>query len=112
MFQAYPSIVCSSQGTTIKGDTFVLYTAGMDRASTYVAASRHKDNCHIFVNGEELDNSSNQRQREVSFCERTRLNKLAKSMNSNNQRSLATEIVQKHHYQQNAHNQSVYSGNF
>ncbi|MGK0440627.1 MAG: ATP-dependent exoDNAse (exonuclease V) alpha subunit [Pseudohongiellaceae bacterium] len=35
---AYASTIFSSQGMTIDGDTFVLYTSGMDRANTYVVS--------------------------------------------------------------------------
>lgn len=52
--QAYASTVYSSQGQTIDGDTFVYYTSGMNRANSYVAGSRHKDNCHWFFNKKEL----------------------------------------------------------
>ena len=55
LVQAYASTVYSSQSATVDGDTFVLYTTAMDRAASYVAGSRHKDNCHWFVNDQELD---------------------------------------------------------
>ncbi|ELI5735571.1 relaxase domain-containing protein [Vibrio fluvialis] len=47
---AYATTVYSSQGITVDGDTFVLFNCGMDRAACYVAGSRHKDNCHWFIN--------------------------------------------------------------
>jgi len=52
--QAYASTVYSSQGQTIDGDAFVYYTTGMNRANSYVAGSRHKDNCRWFFNKKEL----------------------------------------------------------
>lgn len=67
--QAYAMTVYSSQGVTIDGDTFVLYNTGMDRAYSYVAGSRHKDNCRWYVNSEQLnglietDNPTPQQQR-------------------------------------------------
>ncbi len=51
--QAYAMTVYSSQGLTIDGDTFIYYTSGMDRANSYVAGSRHKDNSHWFFNDKE-----------------------------------------------------------
>ncbi len=55
MTQAYVMTVYSSQGLTIDGDVFVYYNTGMDRSNTYVASSRHKDNCHWFVDKKEID---------------------------------------------------------
>lgn len=55
LVHAYAMTVYSSQGITVDGDTFVLYNAHMDRANSYVAGSRHKDNCHWFVNNKEVD---------------------------------------------------------
>lgn len=51
----YALTVYASQGTTIDGDVFVYWTSGMDKANSYVAGSRHKDNCHWFFNRQELD---------------------------------------------------------
>ena len=53
--QAYVSTIYSSQGATVDGDTFLFYNSRMDRALSYVAGSRHKDNCHWFVNREEVE---------------------------------------------------------
>ena len=49
MNQAYAMTVYSAQGVTVKGDVFVHQTPGMDRAHTYVANSRAKDNTHTFI---------------------------------------------------------------
>jgi ATP-dependent exoDNAse (exonuclease V) alpha subunit len=51
----YALTVYASQGTTIDGNVYVYWTSGMDRANTYVAGSRHKDDCHWFFNNRELD---------------------------------------------------------
>jgi len=84
MTQAYAMTVYSSQGLTVDGDVFVYYTAGMDRANTYVACSRHKDNCHLFINENEiLDDSS----------DHTRINELAQLMSSDNKKALAVEYM-------------------
>ncbi|WP_440876445.1 MobF family relaxase [Thalassotalea sp. PLHSN55] len=80
MAQAYAMTVYSSQGLTIDGDVFVYYTSGMDRANTYVACSRQKDNCHLFVTAKELINLSNgkTKQSQLSqFIGTTNINKLA-----------------------------------
>ncbi|MBR9789010.1 MAG: relaxase domain-containing protein [Vibrionaceae bacterium] len=53
--QAYAVTVYSSQGITVDGDSFVLHSAGMDRAYSYVAGSRHKDNCHWFINKSNIE---------------------------------------------------------
>ena len=55
LVHAYAMTVYSSQGVTVDGDTFILYNAHMDRANSYVAGSRHKDNSHWFINNKEMD---------------------------------------------------------
>lgn len=55
LVHAYAMTVYSSQGITVDANTYVLYNANMDRANSYVAGSRHKDNCHWFVNSKEVD---------------------------------------------------------
>ncbi|MBJ7537192.1 MobF family relaxase [Marinomonas transparens] len=52
---SYALTVYSSQGTTIDGNTFVYFTKEMNRANIYVAASRHKDESHIFYNRYEIE---------------------------------------------------------
>ncbi|MCX2758207.1 relaxase domain-containing protein [Vibrio sp. Sgm 22] len=51
---AYALTVFSSQGTTIDGNTFTLYSGRMGQRETYVALSRHKDESHIYVNQAEI----------------------------------------------------------
>lgn len=59
MAQAYAMTVYSSQGLTVDGDVFVLHNTGMDRATSYVAGSRHKDNCHWFFNQSSIEQGCN-----------------------------------------------------
>lgn len=56
---AYALTVCSSQGTTIDGNTFTRYSGQMDRANAYVALSRHKDESHLYVNRLEMTERAN-----------------------------------------------------
>jgi ATP-dependent exoDNAse (exonuclease V) alpha subunit len=55
LVHAYAMTVYSSQGITVDGDVFILYNKYMDRANSYVAGSRHKDNCHWFIDQKEID---------------------------------------------------------
>lgn len=52
---AYALTIFSSQGTTIDGNTFTLYSGRMGQRETYVALSRHKDESHIYVNKAEIN---------------------------------------------------------
>lgn len=88
---AYASTVFSSQGITIDGDTFVLYSSGMDRANTYVAASRHKDRCHIFCNEMEIDGISGVLDSGLVGTSESRLNTLVKCMSQDKYKTLAIE---------------------
>lgn len=51
---AYALTVYSSQGTTVDGNTFVLYSDGMERSNSYVALSRHKYESHMYINRSKL----------------------------------------------------------
>jgi conjugative relaxase-like TrwC/TraI family protein len=84
MTQAYAMTVYASQGLTIDGDVFVYYTTGMDRANTYVACSRQKDNSHLFVNTLELTKYKNDGFKAFTH-------NLAKNMSQNKQSRLAVE---------------------
>lgn len=46
---AYAQTIYSSQGKTIDGNVFVLHDPMIDRANAYVAMSRHKDDCHLYI---------------------------------------------------------------
>lgn len=88
--QAYAMTVYSSQGLTVGGDVFVYYKSTMDRANTYVACSRHKDNCHIFANEKELKELADI-QRQASRDQL--LGALSESMSSERRPKLAIEYV-------------------
>ncbi|MDV3502527.1 MobF family relaxase [Marinobacter sp. M-5] len=92
--QAYATTVYASQGSTVKGDVFVYYTSGMDRAASYVAGSRHKGNCHWFFNREEIDALSGNRDRGQISNDSERLDVLAKNMSRNKRPSLAIEFLE------------------
>jgi len=93
LVQAYASKVYSAQGATVDGDTFVLYTSAMDRAASYVAGSRHKDNCHWFVNGQELDAQSGQSDKGEAPTLAARLKTLARCMSINKHKAMASEYL-------------------
>ncbi|MBB1435721.1 relaxase domain-containing protein [Pseudoalteromonas sp. SG43-6] len=88
--QAYAQTVYSSQGLTIDGDVFVYYTQFMDRAHSYVACSRHKDQAHIFVNAQELEEDIPDNFQHAPR-ERGLREALAKNMSRNNRPKLAVE---------------------
>jgi ATP-dependent exoDNAse (exonuclease V) alpha subunit len=46
---AYAQTIYSAQGKTIDGNVYVLHDPMIDRANAYVAMSRHKDDCHLYV---------------------------------------------------------------
>jgi conjugative relaxase-like TrwC/TraI family protein len=89
LVHAYAMTVYSSQGITIDGDTFVLYNNHMDRANTYVAGSRHKDNCHWFFNSKEIDLLAKPNNEMVTHDER--LQEVAKLMKREQRSTLAIE---------------------
>ncbi|WP_157981885.1 AAA family ATPase [Pseudidiomarina donghaiensis] len=93
LVQAYACTIYSSQGATVDGDTFVLYTTAMDRAASYVAGSRHKDNCNWFINGQELDAQSGQRDKGETPTLEARLKTLARCMSINKHKAMASEYI-------------------
>ncbi|QYJ89671.1 MobF family relaxase [Shewanella halotolerans] len=88
--QAYAMTVYSSQGLTIDGDTFIYYTSGMDRANSYVAGSRHKDNSHWFFNSKEL--VPNEEVDIKSLTKKHFLNKASKTMSLHSKTILANAL--------------------
>lgn len=102
LVQAYASTVYSAQGVTVDGDTFVLYTTAMDRAASYVAGSRHKDNCHWFVNGQELDAQGGQADKGQTPDMATRLKNLARCMSINKHKAMASEYLAEQKTEQQA----------
>jgi hypothetical protein len=65
----------------------------MDRAASYVAGSRHKDNCHWFINGQELDAQSGQADNGQTPDMATRLKTLARCMSINKHKAMASEYI-------------------
>lgn len=89
LVHAYAMTVYSSQGVTVDGDTFILYNAHMDRANSYVAGSRHKDNSHWFVNNKEMDALISPDGGQISSEQR--IGKLAEQMSREQPSTLAVE---------------------
>ncbi|OUS52138.1 hypothetical protein BM607_013085 [Shewanella sp. SACH] len=109
LVQAYASTVYSAQGATVDGDTFVLYTTAMDRAASYVAGSRHKDNCHWFVNGQELDAQSGQSDKGEAPTLAARLKTLSRCMSINKHKAMASEYLAEQQAEQAAEKQAEQS---
>jgi len=93
MVQSYATTVYASQGSTVAGNVFVYYSSAMDRSASYVAGSRHKDNCHWFVNSQEMDTLSGASDKGISGTEQTRLTTLARCMSTNKDKYLAVEYL-------------------
>ncbi|MEE1953582.1 MobF family relaxase [Aeromonas sp. 75A] len=88
----YALTVYASQGITIDGDVFVCWTNGMDRANSYVAGSRHKDNCHWFFNNQEVDTMTVQHN-ELNNKEVARINAIAKVMSFDLRKNMAMDYI-------------------
>ena len=99
MVQAYATTVYASQGSTVDGDVFVYYSSAMDRSASYVAGSRHKDNCHWFVNSQEMDTLSGASDKGIAGTEQTRLTTLGRCMSTNKEKYLAVEYLAKQQVQ-------------
>lgn len=91
----YALTVYASQGTTIDGDVFVYWTNGMDRANSYVAGSRHKDNCHWFFNNQELDLMATL-DNKLNLNESERIKAIAEVMSHDRRKYMATEYIDNH----------------
>lgn len=63
----------------------------MDRAHTYVAGSRHKDNCHFFCNQKEIDELSGLLDRGIKPNHSERIVTLARLMSEDRYKTLAIE---------------------
>lgn len=85
--QAYAMTSFASQGVTVDGNVFVLQTAGMDRANTYVSSSRAKDSTHIYI---DRDAVAAMAKTDDMGVLRTRL---VDSMSRDDSKKLATEIL-------------------
>ena len=88
MALGYAMTIYSSQGSTVNGDTFVLHNSMMDRASSYVAGSRHKENCHWFVDRAAIDLVDEHQN------DQERLAALAKLMSRDEQPQLTLDYLQ------------------
>jgi len=84
----------------------VLYTTAMDRAASYVAGSRHKDNCHWFINGQELDAQSGQSDKGEAPTLVTRLKTLSRCMSVNKHKAMASEYLAEQEAEQQAEQSS------
>ncbi|MFV1873825.1 MAG: MobF family relaxase [Oleiphilus sp.] len=88
---AYALTVYSAQGTTVRGNTFTLYSGGMDRANSYVGLSRHKDEAHLYVNQSEIDERAGAYDTGKAITDSERMDTLSKLMCRDNYSSLAIE---------------------
>ncbi|MCS0190592.1 relaxase domain-containing protein [Vibrio parahaemolyticus] len=91
---AYALTVFSSQGTTIDGNTFTLYSGRMGQRETYVALSRHKDESHIYVNIAEINERVNACVKSIEFTDELKLLALAELMKRDYHTSLAIETLE------------------
>ncbi|WP_070968169.1 hypothetical protein [Vibrio sonorensis] len=64
----------------------------MDRANSYVAGSRHKDNCHWFFNSREIDLVS-QHAEKTTITDEIRVQSIAQVMSSERRKSMALEYL-------------------
>lgn len=92
---AYALTVYSSQGVTVDGDTFVLYSPGMDRANSYVALSRHRDRSRLYVNSAELDEYAGKLDSGLDIDSDQRASVLAELMGRDVRGELAIEHLEK-----------------
>lgn len=103
MAQAYAMTVYSSQGLSVDGDVFLLHNTGMDRATSYVAGSRHKDNCHWFFNQASIENTCNNGD---SFTQDKALEAVSTLMSQDRYKCLAIEYIEEQEVQ-NKHIQTI-----
>ncbi|MFT7430262.1 MAG: conjugative relaxase-like TrwC/TraI family protein [Colwellia sp.] len=96
MAQAYAMTVYSSQGLSVDGDVFLLHNTGMDRATSYVAGSRHKDNCHWFFNQTSIENTCNNGE---SLTQDKALEAVSTLMSQDRYKYLAIEYIEKQEVQ-------------
>lgn len=88
---AYALTVFSSQGTTIDGNTFTLYSGRMGQRETYVALSRHKDESHIYINAAEINERVRALEGGIGPNAQLRHVELAKLMTQDRHAALAIE---------------------
>lgn len=97
---AYALTIFSSQGTTIDGNTFTLYNGSMDRANTYVALSRHKDESHLYINNAEIDERCRSKDISIEPTQDMRETQLAELIRGDHYNSLAIEHLAEREAQQ------------
>jgi hypothetical protein len=68
-------------------------TSSMDRADNSFTGSRKKDNCHWFVNGQELDAQSGQSDKGEAPTLAARLKTLSRCMSVNKHKAMASEYL-------------------
>ncbi|MGR5127145.1 hypothetical protein [Photobacterium swingsii] len=90
---AYALTVFSSQGTTVDGNTFTLYSGRMAQRETYVALSRHKDESHVYINEAEVNERVRSYGEDLELTDELRQAELAKLMKQDHHASLATEYL-------------------
>jgi hypothetical protein len=81
----------------------------MDRAASYVAGSRHKDNCHWFVNGQELDAQSGQSDKGEAQTLAARLKTLSRCMSVNKHKAMTREYLAERQAEKQAEKQAEQS---
>lgn len=97
---AYALTVFSSQGTTVDGNTFTLYSGRMAQRETYVALSRHKDESHIYINEAEINERVRLYEDGIEPSEDLRQSALAQLMKQDRHTTLAIEYTDQSKNQQ------------
>ncbi|WP_016796590.1 MobF family relaxase [Vibrio cyclitrophicus] len=92
---AYALTVFSSQGTTVDGNTFTLYSGRMAQRETYVALSRHKDESHVYINEAEINERVRSYEDGIEPSDNLRQAALAELMKQDRHASLAIEYLKK-----------------
>ncbi|WP_411993371.1 MobF family relaxase [Agarivorans sp. DSG3-1] len=104
---AYALTIFSSQGTTVDGNTFTLYSGRMAQRETYVALSRHKDESHVYVNAAEINERARSYEDGIEPNNELRQAALAQLMKQDRHASLAVEHLEKGMQQQSEVNQHI-----
>ena len=72
-----------------------------------MAGSRHKDQCHWFVNRDEMDALSGAKDRGIQLTDNQRMITLAQRMSANRTHFLAVEYLQEEENKPHAYNASM-----
>ncbi|ODS10532.1 hypothetical protein [Vibrio scophthalmi] len=92
---AYALTVFSSQGTTVDGDTFTLYSGRMAQREFHVALSCHKDESHVYINEEEINEHLKAIKEDVEITDEIRHTTLATLINQESQYYLEIEYLKR-----------------